>query len=100
MKLCELVERAHRTSRSKGFWKDYDDESPQHLVTKLALISSEIYEAIEELRDGNDISMELADVYIRLFDLTGKLGYIKINKAILDKMTLNEERPYKHGKRF
>jgi NTP pyrophosphatase (non-canonical NTP hydrolase) len=42
---------------------------------------------------------ELADVAIRLGDLCGGLG-IDLETEILNKMAINESRPYKHGKSF
>lgn len=45
------------------------------------------------------IPSELADAVIRIADLAGALG-IDLDAAIGEKMAFNENRPYKHGKRF
>lgn len=45
------------------------------------------------------IPSELADAVIRIADLAGALG-IDLDAAIVEKMAFNENRPYKHGKKF
>ncbi len=79
--------------------------------TKLMLIVSESAEALEGLRQGNppsdklhewghtQLEEELADIVVRVLDLSGFLGFNLI-KAILRKMAVNAKRPYKHGKKF
>lgn len=64
----------------------------------LALIHSEVSEALEAYRnhDKELFVEELADVAIRLFDLTHGLG-ISLAPAILDKVEKNRGRGFRHG---
>ena len=114
MTITELVEKAHENARKKGFWEDWD--LPTHepmseygeyhwrnsaISTRLMLIVSEVSEALETLRNGDEdhFPEELADIAIRLGDLCGGLG-IDLEKEIIKKVDKNKDRPYKHGKAF
>lgn len=89
----QLCKQAYETAKSKG-WHD----KPVETGTKLALIHSEVSEALEADRKGDkeNFAEELADVCIRIFDLCGSED-IDLEKAILDKMERNKQRSYKHG---
>lgn len=67
------------------------------LMTQLALITSEVGEAMQAVRRGEELGPELADVIIRTLDLAAAEG-IDIGAAVVDKMIYNEGRPYKHGR--
>lgn len=88
-----LCKEAFETAKSKG-WHD----EPREMGTILALIHSEVSEALEADRKGNhdNFAEELADVCIRVFDLCGSLN-IDLEKAIKGKMEYNKTRTYKHG---
>jgi NTP pyrophosphatase (non-canonical NTP hydrolase) len=82
----------------------------------IALIHSELSEALEAYREGLafvdvyvvgvdelydegkpvGIWSELADVVIRVGDMAGILG-IDLENAVVQKMLFNEGRPYRHG---
>lgn len=87
-KLC------HDIAKKKGFW-----DQKRNLGEMLMLIVTEIAEAMESYRnqDQDNFKEEIADTFIRLFDLCGGLK-IDIEKELLKKMQKNQLRPYKHGK--
>jgi NTP pyrophosphatase (non-canonical NTP hydrolase) len=88
-----LCKQAYETAKSKG-WHD----EPRETGTLLALIHSEVSEALEADRKGNaeHFAEELADVCIRIFDLCGAKD-IDLEAAIVKKMERNKGRSYKHG---
>jgi NTP pyrophosphatase (non-canonical NTP hydrolase) len=75
--------------------------SEANFPEKIALTHSELSEALESDRSGNReaTAFELADAFIRMFDLVSSLG-IDIEQAILLKMNINDKRPPKHGKKY
>jgi NTP pyrophosphatase (non-canonical NTP hydrolase) len=89
----QLCEEAFNTATSKG-WHD----EPRETGTLLALIHSEVSEALEADRKGDaeNFTEELADICIRVFDLCGSRG-IDLEAAISKKMEYNRTRTYKHG---
>ncbi len=89
-----LTKLCHKIAREKGFW---DDE--RNVGEMLMLIVTELAEAMEAYRlsDKENFNEEIADTFIRLFDLSGGLK-IDIEKEIKKKMNKNKKRPYKHGK--
>ena len=107
MTLRELQEIAHAASRAKG-WYDGDNAN-RNIPEMLALIHSEVSEALEAYRDG-DMSIryregdgkpegfgpELADILIRVGDLAEFLG-IDLQSQVKCKMAFNATRPHRHG---
>lgn len=94
MEIAELVAEAHENTVNKGFW-----EKPREFGTLIALVHSELSEALEGHRKGDmeNVAEELADVLIRIGDLCGGLK-INLQRAVEEKMLKNKGRPYKHGK--
>lgn len=94
----------HEMAKTKGFW-----EADRSDGEALALIHSEISEALEALRAGNpqddklphllNVEVELADAVIRIMDLAAARGW-RVGEAIVAKAAYNGTRPYKHGKKF
>lgn len=89
----DYCKRAYEIAKSKGW-----HEKEREMGTMLALVHSEISEALEADRNGDaeNFAEELADVFIRIFDLCGSRN-IDLGKAIEMKMRKNEGRDYKHG---
>ncbi len=124
MRLDELIKEAHDNAVERGFY-----EEDRNIGELLMLIVSELGEALEAHRCGgfcriSDITLEsiskesnekgfayfehmvkdtfedeIADTFIRLFDLCGYLN-IPIEKYIQAKMAYNRTRPHKHEKEY
>lgn len=101
--LNELADEVHDNSVKHGFW-----EGPLNFGEKIALMHSELSEALEALRHPKQDSncpeftnevIELADCIIRILDYCGYQQY-PIGEALFAKHEYNKTRPYKHGKNF
>jgi NTP pyrophosphatase (non-canonical NTP hydrolase) len=104
MNIKELCVESHNIAKSKGFW-----DSERNDAEMIALMHSELSEALEGLRHGNppsnkipdfsSVEEEFADLFIRVADTVEERGY-RLEEAILAKMEYNKGREYKHGKQF
>ena len=96
MNLNELSKLAHSIAKEKGFW-DKSRKIPEVLM----LIVTEVAEACQADRkdDYDKFKEELADIYIRLFDLCGYLE-IDIEEEIKKKMETNKNRPRLHNRKY
>lgn len=102
----QIARQIHNWAKRKGFWEDGQDRNDGELI---ALMHSELSEALEAIRHGNPpddkipeysgYEAELADLIIRVMDTASARG-LRVAEAIIAKMAYNEGRPYKHGKRF
>ena len=92
--LRKLTQLCHETAKEKGFW-----DEKRNIGEALMLIVTELAEAMEAHRVQNEENFkeELANTFIRLFDLCGGLD-IDIQHEIEKKSKKNRDRPYKHGK--
>ena len=100
--LQELAAEIREINQAKGWSlvvpEDWTDEDK--IPARLALLHSEISEALEAFR-GDNLGLfeeELIDVVIRALDILGGLSK-DIDKALEDKMKANVRRPYQHGNR-
>lgn len=105
----------HDLAVKKGWWPN-QTITRDEILSKIALIHSELSEALEIARESdfqpNEVwhsakmpgqaakpegfGIELADAVIRIFDLAEALN-VNIEKCIMDKHEYNETREFRHG---
>lgn len=112
----DIADACHARSVAAGWWTPDDIINPLIHAVKIALIHSELSEALEGIRkDSTDehlahrksAEVELADAIIRIFDLAGALNY-DLETTIVEKLEYNsrradhkpEARASANGKRF
>ncbi len=114
----DLAVVCHSMAVGKGFWDDFrpvpkgltEDEylaiiehfqKTYMLPVKLMLIDSELGEAMEAQREGDEehVAEEIIDVFIRLYDLAGAMN-IDVEQVLQQKVLVNARRPPKHGKKY
>lgn len=99
--ISEWVTAAYENSKAHGWWDGIERGSPKVVPEKLVLIHSEVSEALEVVRENNGgaalnasryvvagdpkskpvgLDSELADIFIRVGDLS---GHLKVDLAVL-----------------
>lgn len=127
MTIQELVKTAHEIAKSKGFWdserntgellmlivselaeameadrKDVRcslNSTELELGQHIATMDTEAFKVFYENNIKGSFEEEIADAYIRLFDLTGGMNIDILNHVLL-KMEYNKTRSKLHGKKY
>jgi NTP pyrophosphatase (non-canonical NTP hydrolase) len=101
--LDELGNQIYENARDKGFHEytprfGVAGQDARHILSWLMLIVTELAEAAEEVRLGNEekFAEEMADVFIRTLDTCRALN-VYLPGAVLEKMAKNRGRPTMHG---
>lgn len=102
----KISDEVYKTAVEKGW---YDDTGKRNLGEAIALMHSELSEALEALRAGDiksdkipdylGVEEELADCIVRIMDISRAQKW-KVAEALLAKIAYNKSRPPKHGKKF
>lgn len=102
----DMSVQVHKTNVDAGWWTSLhtgeriDPNAPNVVPAKMMLVVSEVAEAMEGYRKSlmddhlpkrQMVEVELADVFIRIFDLAGALN-LDLGGAIIDKMAYNKQR--------
>lgn len=97
----EMAAEVHQTTCENGWWDEERDDG-----RLIALMHSELSEALEALRNGNptdehcpafsNLEIELADLIIRVMDF-GCARDLRLAAAVVAKDAFNKTRGHHHG---
>ncbi len=95
----EFQKEIERINQLSGWLPtEADLESKWFIPAKIALVHSEVSELLEGVRnkDHDNQLEEIADIFIRLFDLCSNMKIYDIPIWIENKIQKNEKRSFKH----
>ncbi|MND16972.1 hypothetical protein D3C77_04680 [compost metagenome] len=90
----------HELATRSGWWAGKDPHDPEQGAVKIALMHSELSEALEGIRKDTmddhlphrkSVEVELADAVIRIFDYAGARG-LDVAGAMIEKLAYNQQR--------
>lgn len=90
----------HELATRSGWWDGKDPQDPEFGAVKIALMHSELSEALEGIRKDTmddhlphrkSVEVELADAVIRIFDYAGARG-LDVAGAMIEKLAYNQQR--------
>ena len=102
-RINDMASQIYRNAKAKGFHEyepvfGKDGRDTRHILSWLMLVTTEVAEAAEAVRNGDKANFgeELADIVIRVLDCAEATG-INIEQEIVNKIEKNLAREYKHG---
>ena len=102
MDLRDIQRMLFKHYKQKGFYDKWKSIYPDWAadLAELALITSEVSEAMEEVRDNNfeGLANELAGIVIRVLNFASRKG-IDLETNILSEHKRNLSRPSLHGRK-
>lgn len=107
--ISNLADLIHEINKQHGFWPEVNP-ADRNFGEALALMHSELSEALEEHRSGRAAyyveqgkpegwAVEMVDCVIRILDYLSARG-ITVDALLREKILYNNSRPYKHGREY
>lgn len=95
--LNELRDEIYDDAVKHGLWENPQIDKIKARTYCVNRVADEMMEMLEAVKDPAHYTEELADVIITALSAAGYLG-IDIDKAVREKMEINKQREWRHGK--